>query len=308
MDILYIVGIQGGWSMDSPNEVRVVTRQETFNDFAVRELAQTRARCMCFIQNGRCKKETCAHCAVNREYNRVAGAMSVYDNVRLSNYISEYYARFSHAPEAFMDHKTYVRSFMKIYLIALFIMALIFIPAILMLEPFDTMEFDPYSEYTEAMEPSDLSDNMKWLVEQTLDLLAKDPLYGKDITCDGNFNCQDRAILFKLLWGFLCDSAYKVSFASPDVDRRFWLAARDKCILVRNYNKETGMNHLFPMILDHDVNKIMPIEPDIDWKGRQHIRKVFKRKYDPDKNHYNETAKFMSRIPVHIADDFRNSH
>ena len=43
--------------MGKENEMRLVTRQETFNDFAVRELAKGRSACICRIQFGRCKKK-----------------------------------------------------------------------------------------------------------------------------------------------------------------------------------------------------------------------------------------------------------
>ena len=44
------------------NEIKIVTRQETFNDLAVRELAQARAKCICRVQNKRCNKSKCSTC------------------------------------------------------------------------------------------------------------------------------------------------------------------------------------------------------------------------------------------------------
>ena len=54
--------------MGKENEMRLVTRQETFNDFAVRELAKGRSACICCIQFGRCKKSECASCQIHAEY------------------------------------------------------------------------------------------------------------------------------------------------------------------------------------------------------------------------------------------------
>ena len=291
--------------MEKENELRVVTRQETFNDYAVREIAQTKAQCLCFLQNGRCKKESCSHCSTNLEFNRVTHAMSVYDNMRLKNYVTEYYSKLSYTPEAFMSHDVYCKYFGKLFLALFLLFMIIFIPAVLMLEPFDTMEFAPYARYTEAADITELSDTIGWLTKNTLEGMLEVGLYGKDITGDGKDNCQDRAILFKLYWDSLCQYNYNMNRPNfTEAEACIWLAAKDKCILVRNYNPDTGMNHLFPFIIDHVTNKVYPVEPDANWKGMQHIRQVFQREYDPDKNRYNETQRFMSRVPNYVHEMF----
>ena len=53
----------------SDNEFRLVTRQESFNDFAVRELAKGRAACICKLQFGRCTKNDCKYCRIHAQYS-----------------------------------------------------------------------------------------------------------------------------------------------------------------------------------------------------------------------------------------------
>lgn len=99
--------------MNEFNEIRFVTRQETFNDLAVRELALSRAKCICLIQNKRCKKGECASCPTFKRYFNCFSQMSDYDQQRLQNYTSEYYSKFSASPSNFMKHKDYCKYYVR---------------------------------------------------------------------------------------------------------------------------------------------------------------------------------------------------
>ena len=96
-------------------EIRIVTRQETFNDLAVRELAEGRSACVCKLQFGRCDKTECAHCIIGQQYRNCYNAMNDYDRNRLAGYVAKQYAIDSKYPERWMTHAAYVRYFNKWY-------------------------------------------------------------------------------------------------------------------------------------------------------------------------------------------------
>ena len=94
-------------------EMKIVTRQETFNDFAVRELGKIRAACMCRIQFKRCKKSECANCPQHKKLDSCLEAMNDYDRLRLDSSTAEFYAEYTRNPMAWMSHKEYVWHFTK---------------------------------------------------------------------------------------------------------------------------------------------------------------------------------------------------
>lgn len=105
--------------MSDQKEVKIVTREETFNDLAVRELAKGRSACICRLQFGRCKKEECARCAISRQYESCYKQLSDYDKLRLTEYVSEEYLTDSLNPEQWMGPCGYVMHTVKFSLIML---------------------------------------------------------------------------------------------------------------------------------------------------------------------------------------------
>ena len=106
-------------------EMKIITRQETFTDLAVRELGKTRAACFCKVQFKRCGKERCARCPQHINLENCRHSMSDYDRLRLDSYTAEYYAEFSKNPMAWMNHKEYVRHFARFILVFMFFFILI---------------------------------------------------------------------------------------------------------------------------------------------------------------------------------------
>lgn len=94
--------------MSSQREVKIVTRQETFNDLAVRELAKSRSACICKIQFGRCKKRECMRCPIGRQYANCYIQLNDYDKLRLSEYVSQAYLRDSAEPEQWTSPGGYI--------------------------------------------------------------------------------------------------------------------------------------------------------------------------------------------------------
>ena len=82
------------------DELRFVHRKETFNDLAVRELAKSRSACMCRIQFGRCTKNECRTCAVNRRFASCYNELSDYDKQRVHSYAAEKWLEDSRDPSA----------------------------------------------------------------------------------------------------------------------------------------------------------------------------------------------------------------
>ena len=242
-------------------EIRLVTRQETFNDLAVRELAKNRAACICRLQFKRCDKGSCKSCPVGMRYRNCTDQMSDYDVLRLQSYIAENYAEYSKYPEQWYSHNKYVAFYIGI---ALFVFVILFgffgIFLGLLAIPHDSVSFRYNNEVISVL---------KYTHENICDLDRDDKV-----------DCCDYAIFFKMTW---------------DV---FYPKLRNKCEIVRNYNPGK-MNHLFVKVDNRhietrtdDVNDVR----DIDDTFNYFIEDVWGAKYDPKKNRYGETTKWLNTI------------
>ena len=247
------------------DEIRIVTRQETFTDLAVRELAKSKAKCICCLQFGRCKKGQCSSCQTNKEFYSCYTSMSSYDRSRLKSYINEYYVQYSFNPVAFMNHKQYKSHFTKFY-------AALFGGFLLVCALFGLLSFGPHDQLTDyntaTYEDISLQD-YKYLVSMGNDLLSN--VY--DVDKDGKVDCCDYAILWYM--------ANKVFYPSST------------CELVRNYNPPT-FNHLFVRWRSPFTKKWVVIEPHMYRQGDILLTDYWADKYDPRYNRYGETKKWVS--------------
>lgn len=96
-----------------------------------------------------------------------------------------------------------------------------------------------------------------------------------DYNGDGLVNCIDYTCLFKLAW----DKNY------PE--------RKNDCGIVRNYNENTGMHHLFIRVFD-DNHREIEVEPWAENKRRYLMRQNWDSKYNPKFNIYGETAKWLN--------------
>ena len=111
--------------MKEDDEIRLVTREETFNDLAVRELAKGRAACMCRLQFKRCSKRECSSCPAKKKYKDCMDQMSEYDQLRLDSYIATYYARYSANPDQWMSHNRFILFYIKLFFLIVISMLVI---------------------------------------------------------------------------------------------------------------------------------------------------------------------------------------
>ncbi len=283
--------------MNEFNEIRFVTRQETFNDLAVRELAQSRAKCICLIQNKRCKKGECASCPTFKRYFNCFSQLSDYDQQRLHNYTAEYYSFFSASPSNFMKHKDYCRYYGKMVAIiigCLAVFCLMFsVPA-----PCDT-------KLREVSSQDEISEVYLGLIQETFEKVEKSHLFRTDISGDGLINCIDRAILFKLMWDDnVCTQILDdTNITCEDKMKRSYLFCQT-CELVRNFNPGQ-LNHLFVMIYEPNIHKYIALEPDTNWKDDFIMTSVWGERYNTNKNFYNETEKYMSQLSPKLRRIYR---
>lgn len=242
-------------------ELKIVTRQETFNDHAMYELAKTRSACICRLQFKRCTQERCNNCSVHKEYLNCYNAMNDYDKNRLKSYIAEQYNVYSRHPEAWMRHKDYVRyCFKYIFGSLLFIILISLIILSAGIGPFGKPD-RPRVEYDTD------SKIITTIMQLQLDI--------RDINYDDKINCIDYTCMFKLIW----DQKF------PD---KAW-----KCSIVRN--KAPGIHHLFICILDKDNNKIF-VEPWSNNPYRYLMEENWSTIYDPKNNIFGETDYWMKEV------------
>lgn len=238
------------------NEIRLVHREETFNDLAVRELARGRSACICRLQFGACKKVECKACEISRNYSTCYKNLNEYDRERLATYVSDCYVEDSLTPERWMSYRSLKVHLFKWIILIFLCLAFIFVPLVMLA---------PGSEPKSTVEVSD--DTHKRIVI-TKKLVDKNI---KDINGDGSVNCQDYAITFKLIW----DSVY------PD--------CKNDCIIIRN--RSMLMHHLFNGV--YDGNDLVFIEPWASDPYNYLMRNNWNYKWNPRYNIYDETEMWL---------------
>lgn len=267
--------------MGKENEMRLVTRQETFNDFAVRELAKGRSACICCIQFGRCKKSECASCQIHAEYENCYNQMNDYDRARLANYVSEYWREDSLWPDKWTSHKGYVWRIVKftmgstalVVVFALVVFALILLVAEGL--PFD-QPTSRIAAYSVQSAPSGYKMTMDDRIKETLVVSQRNV---RDFNKDGRVNCIDYSCSFKHEWDLM------------------WPEFKKNCQLVRNQNPDNGMHHLFARVYGSDLRGgEVDVEP---WARSPYLYEMRWNwnagYYNPKRNIYGETNLWMRR-------------
>ena len=243
-------------------EIKIVTRQETFNDLAVRELAEGRSACVCKLQFGRCDKTECAHCAIGQQYRNCYNAMNDYDRNRLAGYVAKQYVIDSKYPERWMTHTAYVRYFNKWYgIVIAFVVICALIIGLAITGPCDTPN---------KKQDKSLSGIEKMIVVSVM----RTQLDIKDMNLDGKVNCIDYACMFKRVWD------------------NYFPENKDCCTIVRN--KGPGIHHLFICIWWEGSR--IDVEP---WSGNPYkylMTDNWTEVYNPNNNIYGETERWLKEI------------
>ena len=241
-------------------EIKVVTRQETFNDLAVRELAKSRSACVCKIQFGRCDKTECAHCQIGKQYRNCYNAMNDYDRSRLASYVANQYAIDSHNPEHWMNHSAYKRYMGKWYAIIItFMIVCAVIIGLFMCGPADKPD--------KQQQALDVDKMIVVTVMRTqIDI--------KDVNKDSRTNCIDYATTFKIFWD------------------NYFPEYKESCSIVRN--KGVGIHHLFICIWWEGQR--IDVEP---WTGNPYkylMSENWSEVYKPENNIYGETSRWLKEV------------
>lgn len=242
--------------MIEDNELRLVHREETFNDLAVRELARSRSACICRLQFGACEKVECIKCEIGHDYRACYNQMNDYDKTRLSSYVSKYYLHDSLYPGKWMSYKKLCNHAAKWTTISIICLLLLILPLIL-LNPGD--------------KPKQISKDINDKIIVTIKLTQE---YINDLNKDGKINCIDHACGFKMIW----DNIY------PEL--------KDDCIIIRN--KSLTMNHLFIGVYEED--NIIFVEPWTNNPYEYDMHKIWSYKWNPKYNKYDETNKWLSKV------------
>lgn len=240
------------------DEIKLVTRQETFNDLAVRELAKSRAACICRVQFGRCNRSQCTACSVYARYKNCYDQLSDYDKTRLMSYVSEQYSIMSESPDYWRTHKSFVLHYIGLVCIILLFMVSILFLISLTVGPMD--------------KPKNITSTYHTKIVCVMILNQTKP---RDLNKDDQVNCIDYTLNFKLNWDMLY----------PDL--------KDKCQIVRNRNYITGMNHLFIMIDDQIFVEPWAWNP-YDYR----MESNWDSYYNPKFNIYGETEHWLKEVRI----------
>lgn len=246
----------------SDKEFKVVTREETFNDLAVRELAKGRAACICRLQFGKCKQEECKKCEIYKQYKQCYGQLSDYDRQRLTSYINEAYTEYSFNPEAWTNHTGYIFYALKVLGVVLVCFILLF-------------GFVAYFAALPRANPPILTERqaqerqLDYMISETLRKSQSDV---EDYNEDGEINCVDYACGFKWHWD------------------KMWPEEKWRCNIVRN--KNNGWHHLFVKIYGY-CGEDIEVETWSKNKRYYLMRQNWDWEYDPKYNIYGETERWM---------------
>lgn len=235
-------------------EVRIVHREETFNDLAVRELAKTRAACICRVQFGRCSKRDCGNCKQFQRVNNCQALMNDYDKSRLDTYTAEYYKEYSVEPMQWMSHSRFKKHYVLFVAGLIAFVLTVILPFAIVAQPVQYEDYYPDAHYYDRFIV-----NVQYKTQKAI----------RDVTGDGLINCQDWAIVWKRTW----DETYPLM--------------TNKAQIVHNYNPTTGMNHLLIHFYLETMEDLY-IEPQanpLDFTAEKYWGKQF----DPRYNHYGET-------------------
>ncbi len=249
--------------MSNEREMRFVTRQETFNDLAVRELAKGRSACICRIQFGRCSKAECASCQIHAQYERCYNQMSDYDRQRLASYVAEQWQEDSLSPSQWLGASDYVKYNLKVFF-GILISGII----MLALSAFFIGEAaaDPYERPSAIL----CSSPFRRHGEDIIRCIEENNRTIRDYNKDGRVNCVDYACGFKRLW----DKYYPESACY--------------CIIVRNMNPANNMHHLFIKV------GMIEVETRCENPNYYTMMENWGRSwYDPRCNIYGETGLWM---------------
>lgn len=205
-------------------ELKIVHREETQNDWMIQEIARTKAACICRLQFKRCSKDSCNNCASYKRYKNVVAGLSEYDKYRLDHYVSQAYTQYSLKPAFWLPHKKLIaRTLWYAIVVTAFIGIICLMASCKKAAPpkdravFYVTEEDVY-KYPEV----------KQCIATAMDavVIAREIVW--DITGDGEVNCQDKCFLtyriLKKIWG---DLFYDIK------------------IVWNHNNPNSSMNHVF---------------------------------------------------------------
>lgn len=249
------------------DEFKVVTRQETFNDLAVRELAKGRAACICRMQFGRCKENECKKCLIHKQYAACYAQMSDYDRQRLATYVAEEWQKESLFPEQWMSSSGYMAHMLKIVFAVIFGLGLILLA--LCLSNFIRPCAEPGEPYDSPY--GTRSKRVGHMIVSTL-RISQAGIY--DMNNDGMINCIDYACNFKREWDML------------------WPDESWRCLLVRNYNG--SWHHLFAHVRGYGSEDI-EVETWAKDPYRYKMEYNWRDEYNPKYNIYGETELWMQK-------------
>lgn len=258
--------------------IKIVHREETFNDHAVGELADARAQCICRLQFGRCTRNECKSCPHHAHFMSCYDNMNDYDKMRTDSKTAQYYGRYSLDFESFMSYKQ-VKSFnMKIMLFLVFCIALL-IGLCMMGNAVEYKRVITQEDKLNAPEPKIKAKHQDVSMETTINVrrilrIVQETVY--DLDDDGWVNCVDHAVLFKIVW-----------------DKYF--EPKD-CIIVRNRNPRVGMLHLFVAVFDYKLCKYIDVEP---WAHDLNVWQMADRwgnAYDVWYNIYGEDERWLGEV------------
>ena len=241
-------------------EEKIVIKNETFTDIAIKELADVKARLLIYKFY---HMENKAHkLPAFQQLDYCYSQMNDYDKMRVDSRAADLFGKYMQKPDGFMPYAVLKRRYFKCWLI-LFISFLFSAYIFVFFEGTQSI-YNIVSELADKPEdrPPVYGYDIEQMVHETI--LELQPLL-YDIDGNGRLTCLDRAVEFKHLW----DMKY------PNIP----------CLMIQNWENPKGFNHYFVKINGVYYDPWSETYP----KGMHDMLSVWSRtgQYDPRYNKEN---------------------
>lgn len=257
-----------------PNEIKIVNRNQSFDEMVVQEIGSQRAKCLCLLQFKRCKRNECSNCPVNARINNCYKVMSDFDRIRVDSQTGLYYSLYSRDPVSFMPYKGVKKYFRQVYG---FLFLVVLACAVFLGVASECGDRPPQPRGMYVKDSDEVDSETSLRIQETILMVQRSIV---DVNGDGKKNCCDYAILFYLAWTTFEDNS---------------------CELVHNVNPGV-MNHLFAQIKDPKTGKIIEIEPWTTVVEDYLMKDAWKPEtYDYRYNRYGETEMWLNSCEKRVV-------
>ena len=259
-------------------EQKIVVKDKTFNDIAVQELADVKARLLMY------KYYNCStrHIPAAKRFEQCYSQLNEYDQLRVDNHAAELLNLYMMRPDGFMPYKALKRRYIGVFFIMFFF---VFISLFVFgLSMSDDLLFEPFVYIAEMNESKAASKPRGGASQPQVEaMIDRISWYAHanacDVDHDNKVTCLDRALIWKIYWDY------------------YYPEYSDQCIIVWNFDTDltyeqllTSYNHVYMFVFNRSVE---PQSWNLKDKSIGPSCNGYVAGYNPRYDHYEFTQFFL---------------